>query len=221
MTAQHVKVVLTGEGADELFAGYEYLCDFDDAESLQAELIRTVEGLHNLNLQRCDRVTMAHGLEARVPFLDRQVIAYALRPADGVEAAARRASPRSGCCARPSTAGCPTSSCGAGRPSSATAAARRPCSARRVEDDRHRGGLRAERTPSTRRCARARSSPTTASSPSTCRGAAGARRSGASRRPDAGRRRAQRQPRSELRSFPPRVGLLDDLGRVLVLRTTT
>ena len=77
MTAQHVKVVLTGEGADELFAGYAYLRDFDSADSLQAELMRTVRGLHNLNLQRCDRVTMAHGLEARVPFLDRQVIAFA------------------------------------------------------------------------------------------------------------------------------------------------
>jgi asparagine synthase (glutamine-hydrolysing) len=77
MTAQHVKVVLTGEGADELFAGYEYLRDFDDPVSLQRELMRTVHSLHNLNLQRCDRVTMAHGLEARVPFLDRQVIAFA------------------------------------------------------------------------------------------------------------------------------------------------
>jgi asparagine synthase (glutamine-hydrolysing) len=79
LTSQHVKVVLTGEGADELFAGYEYLCEFEDAESLQAELIRSVEGLHNLNLQRCDRVTMAFGLEARVPFLDREVIEHALR----------------------------------------------------------------------------------------------------------------------------------------------
>jgi asparagine synthase (glutamine-hydrolysing) len=77
MTAQHVKVVLTGEGADELFAGYEYLRGFTDPVKLQAELMRTVHGLHNLNLQRCDRVTMAHGLEARVPFLDRQVIAFA------------------------------------------------------------------------------------------------------------------------------------------------
>ena len=77
MTAQHVKVVLTGEGADELFAGYEYLRGFTDPVELQAELMRTVHGLHNLNLQRCDRVTMAHGLEARVPFLDRQVIAFA------------------------------------------------------------------------------------------------------------------------------------------------
>jgi asparagine synthase (glutamine-hydrolysing) len=78
LTSQHVKVVLTGEGADELFAGYEYLREFADPEALQAELVRTVDGLHNLNLQRCDRVTMAHGLEARVPFLDRQVIAFAL-----------------------------------------------------------------------------------------------------------------------------------------------
>ncbi|MBW3653389.1 MAG: asparagine synthetase B, partial [Actinobacteria bacterium] len=77
MTAQHVKVVLTGEGADELFAGYEYLRRFETADSLHDELMRTVQGLHNLNLQRCDRVTMAHGLEARVPFLDRQVIAFA------------------------------------------------------------------------------------------------------------------------------------------------
>jgi asparagine synthase (glutamine-hydrolysing) len=90
MTAQHVKVVLTGEGADELFAGYEYLRGFEDSVELQGELMRTVHGLHNLNLQRCDRVTMAHGLEARVPFLDRQVIAFAFglpmawkRPAPG------------------------------------------------------------------------------------------------------------------------------------------
>jgi len=79
MTSRHVKVVLTGEGADELFAGYEYLRDFSDPDLLHAEITRTVEGLHNLNLQRCDRVTMAHGLEARVPFLDREVIAFALR----------------------------------------------------------------------------------------------------------------------------------------------
>jgi asparagine synthase (glutamine-hydrolysing) len=91
-TSQHVKVVLTGEGADELFAGYEYMCSFEDAESLQAELVRSVEGLHNLNLQRCDRVTMAFGLEARVPFLDREVIEHALRlPADWKLAGAGRA----------------------------------------------------------------------------------------------------------------------------------
>src|SRR3954470_17362579 len=79
MTAEHVKVVRTGEGADELFAGYEYLREYTGDGQLHDEIVRTVEGLHNLNLQRADRVTMAHGLEARVPFLDRNVIAMAMR----------------------------------------------------------------------------------------------------------------------------------------------
>ena len=73
-TAQHVKVVLTGEGADEIFAGYDYLTEFETEEDLHAELVRIIEGLHNLNLQRGDRVTMAHSLEARVPFLEREMI---------------------------------------------------------------------------------------------------------------------------------------------------
>jgi len=82
-TAEHVKVVLTGEGADELFAGYAYMSEITEPGDLHAELERTVRGLHNLNLQRCDRVTMAHGLEARVPFLDLEVIRWALSlPAD-------------------------------------------------------------------------------------------------------------------------------------------
>ena len=78
-TAEHVKVVLTGEGADELFAGYAYMRDFGDPDALHGELERTICALHNLNLQRCDRVTMAHGLEARVPFLDREMIEWAMR----------------------------------------------------------------------------------------------------------------------------------------------
>ena len=77
-TAKHVKVVLTGEGADEIFAGYDYLGDFHTEEDLHTELVRTVEGLHDLNLQRCDRVTMAHGLEARVPFLELDMIELGL-----------------------------------------------------------------------------------------------------------------------------------------------
>ena len=72
--SRYVKVVLTGEGADEIFAGYEYLRDFETEAKLHAELMRIIEGLHNLNLQRGDRVTMAHGLEARVPFLERDMI---------------------------------------------------------------------------------------------------------------------------------------------------
>lgn len=78
MAARHVKVVLTGEGADELFAGYHHLRELDE-ESLRDALVDSVSALHHLNLQRCDRVTMAHGLEARVPFLSRDMLAVAQR----------------------------------------------------------------------------------------------------------------------------------------------
>ncbi|MGW7514080.1 asparagine synthase (glutamine-hydrolyzing) [Streptomyces sp. NPDC054796] len=79
LAARHVKAVLTGEGADELFAGYGYYHEaHPEPAALERELRRTVGALHGLNLQRCDRVTMAHGLEARVPFLDTEVIGHAM-----------------------------------------------------------------------------------------------------------------------------------------------
>jgi asparagine synthase (glutamine-hydrolysing) len=78
--SKKVKVVLTGEGADELFAGYSYLHteEFAEPDVLHAELVRSLEGLHHLNLQRCDRTTMYYGLEAREPFLDADLIRTAL-----------------------------------------------------------------------------------------------------------------------------------------------
>jgi asparagine synthase (glutamine-hydrolysing) len=79
LASDSVKVILTGEGADELFAGYGYYRRFQDAGELQAELRRSVRSLHNVNLQRVDRMTMAHSLEARVPFLDPELVAVAQR----------------------------------------------------------------------------------------------------------------------------------------------
>jgi len=79
IASEYVKVILTGEGADELFAGYEYHRSFDRPEELQAELLQSVSALHNMNLQRVDRMTMAHSIEGRVPFLDLQVIDVAQR----------------------------------------------------------------------------------------------------------------------------------------------
>ncbi|QJY45453.1 asparagine synthase (glutamine-hydrolyzing) [Pseudonocardia broussonetiae] len=78
--SKEVKVVLTGEGADELFAGYSYVHtdEFADPDALHAELVRSLEQLHGLNLQRCDRTTMFHGLEAREPFLDAALVRTAL-----------------------------------------------------------------------------------------------------------------------------------------------
>lgn len=78
LASQYVKVVLCGEGADELFAGYSYFADYDDPIALHRESISILKGLHNLNLQRVDRMTMAHSLEGRVPFLDREFIELCL-----------------------------------------------------------------------------------------------------------------------------------------------
>ncbi len=78
LAARHVKAVLTGEGADELFAGYAYHHDYiDNPRALADELTRSLGTMHNINLQRVDRVTMSVGLEARTPFLDRELIDYA------------------------------------------------------------------------------------------------------------------------------------------------
>ena len=76
LASEHVKVVLSGEGADEIFSGYHYLKDLKRNE-LHGELVEITEGLHNTNLQRCDRMTMAHGIEGRVPFLDIDLVRFA------------------------------------------------------------------------------------------------------------------------------------------------
>jgi asparagine synthase (glutamine-hydrolysing) len=79
LAADHVKVVLTGEGADELFAGYEYLGQKGGGAGLRSELHRITERLQDTNLQRGDRMTMASGLEGRVPFLDLGLVRYVAR----------------------------------------------------------------------------------------------------------------------------------------------
>ncbi len=78
LASSRVKVVLTGEGADELFAGYSYLREFHQG-ALKAELAAIVERLQDTNLQRTDRMTMAHGIEGRVPFLDLSLVRFVAR----------------------------------------------------------------------------------------------------------------------------------------------
>lgn len=78
LAATQAKIVLVGEGADELFAGYTHYGRHDSGEALHEELLETLEGLHIGGLQRVDRVTAAHGLEPRLPFLDLDLVELAL-----------------------------------------------------------------------------------------------------------------------------------------------
>ena len=77
LASDYVKVTLTGEGSDEVFGGYASLRGLD-GQKLQQELCRLLAGLHHTNLQRADRMGLAHGVEARVPFLDLEVVRWGL-----------------------------------------------------------------------------------------------------------------------------------------------
>ena len=74
-----IKVVLSGEGADEIFGGYLYFRNAPSTEDFQKETIERVQKLFTADLLRADKSTMAHGLEARVPFLDKAFLDVAMR----------------------------------------------------------------------------------------------------------------------------------------------
>lgn len=72
--AQGVKMVLSGEGSDEVFGGYLYFANAPSAAEFHRECVQRVKNLHYADCLRANKSTMAWGLEARVPFLDKQFL---------------------------------------------------------------------------------------------------------------------------------------------------
>lgn len=66
--AQGVKMVLSGEGSDEIFGGYLYFANAPDAKEFHQECVSRVKNLYYADCLRANKSTMAWGLEARVPF---------------------------------------------------------------------------------------------------------------------------------------------------------
>ncbi|KAH7923877.1 asparagine synthase [Leucogyrophana mollusca] len=76
--AMGVKMVLSGEGSDEILGGYLYFHAAPDSASFHQECIRRVKNLHTADCLRANKSTMAWGLEARVPFLDKAFLEVAM-----------------------------------------------------------------------------------------------------------------------------------------------
>jgi len=82
MASRDVKVMLTGQGADELFGGYPWyrviLKKFGRSK-MEMYLLEDLQLLYRETLEREDKITMAHSIELRVPYLDPEVIKVAFK----------------------------------------------------------------------------------------------------------------------------------------------
>lgn len=79
-----IKMVLSGEGADEIFGGYLYFHKAPDAKAFHDETVRKLSKLHLYDCLRANKALSAWGVEGRVPFLDKEFMDVAMRlnPAD-------------------------------------------------------------------------------------------------------------------------------------------
>jgi len=77
--AMGIKMVLSGEGADEIFGGYLYFHKAPNAEEFHNELLRKLDKLHMYDCLRANKSMSAWGIEARVPFLDKNFMDVAMR----------------------------------------------------------------------------------------------------------------------------------------------
>ena len=77
--AMGVKMVLSGEGADEIFGGYLYFHRAPTPEAFHVETVRKLDRLHLYDCLRANKSMAAWGVEARVPFLDKEFLDVAMR----------------------------------------------------------------------------------------------------------------------------------------------
>ena len=79
-----IKMVLSGEGADEVFGGYLYFHMAPNKEELHNETVRKLQKLSKYDCLRANKSMAAWGIEARVPFLGKEFLEYAMNfdPAD-------------------------------------------------------------------------------------------------------------------------------------------
>ena len=82
--AMGIKMVLSGEGADEIFGGYLYFHKAPDPQAFHEETVRKIARLHSYDCLRANKAMAAWGVEARVPFLDKEFldVAMSINPAD-------------------------------------------------------------------------------------------------------------------------------------------
>ncbi len=82
--AMGIKMVLSGEGADEIFGGYLYFHKAPNAQAFHEETVRKLSRLHSYDCLRANKSMSAWGVEARVPFLDKDFldVAMSINPAD-------------------------------------------------------------------------------------------------------------------------------------------
>ena len=82
--AMGIKMVLSGEGADEIFGGYLYFHKAPHPQAFHEETVRKLSRLHSYDCLRANKAMAAWGVEARVPFLDKEFLDAAMRinPAD-------------------------------------------------------------------------------------------------------------------------------------------
>ena len=76
--AMGVKMVLSGEGADEIFGGYLYFHKAPNAQEFHEETVRKLDQLNKFDCLRANKSMAAWGVEARVPFLDREFLDVAM-----------------------------------------------------------------------------------------------------------------------------------------------